>query len=488
MSARTAFGRPAVDAHPAVRRAGVLVGALAVLVALVALVWLAGSAGPAAAAWSPLEVLPDARAPRSAAVALDARGDAAVAWVITSDRVFASPHAVASIRVAFRRGPAGRWSVRTLRAVYGLEVSGLQLAIAPTGEVTAAWIDEAPGGRRMVRAAYRPPGGAWSAVQAIGTSSHFVYAYPSLAAAPDGRVALVYDAGVRAAPGMAVAWRRSGHRFGRIAAVPGGLQLSQPTLAFDPGSRAFLAGTAGCDAGVAGANRGVVATAPASTERFGPPRAITPAGVTELRFVVTGAGRGLAAWLGAPCSTSELLPGPVDAAAVGLTGSGPPAVVLPATRVTASGGPGILASDLRIVGAPGGAELTWDENGTAAGGALVQDAPASATVSVGGAATAPQARGQWTPLAADAAGDQIVQTTAVARAGGTGAVGAQPAGLGAVDPSAMIGFESLVAGQGEQYGTAVGGSTTGRALIAASGPIGIGPADVAPLTVATWMP
>jgi hypothetical protein len=455
---------------------------------LLALVWLAASAGPAAAAWSPAERLPDARGPRAAAVAVDARGDAAVAWVITSDRVFASPHAVASIRVAYRLGGRGRWSVGTLRAAYGLEVSGLVLAIAPSGEVTAAWIDETPGGRRMVRAAYRPARGGWSAVQAIGTSSHFVYAYPSLAAAADGRVALVYDAGVRAAPGMAVAWRRPGHRFGRIAAVPGGLQLSQPTLAFDRGGRAFLAGTAGCDAAVAGANRGVLATAPAGTERFGQPRAITPAGVTELRFVVTGAGRGLAAWLGAGCSTSELLPGPVDAAAVGLRGTGPVTVVLPEAGVAASGETGILASNLQIVGAPGGSDLTWDENGTAADGALVQDAPASAGVGVDGTATAPQARGPWTPLAADAAGDQVVQTTAVANAGGTGAVGAQPAGPSGVEPSALIGVESPIAGQGEDYETVAGGSTTGRALIAASGPIGIGAAQAAPLTVATWLP
>ena len=134
---------------------------------------------------------------------------------------------------------------------------------------------------------------------------------------------------------MAVAWRRPGHPFGPIAAVPGG-QLSEPTLAFDSSGRAFLAGTALCEN--ESHSHGVVLTAPAWSHRFGKPRTVTPQPATEVRFALTGAAHGVAAWLDAGCSTTELLGGRVSVRTVGTTSTGPVAAVAP------------NANDLQIVG------------------------------------------------------------------------------------------------------------------------------------------
>lgn len=311
------------------------------LTAVFVFVGVTAPASPAWAAWSRAARMSDASNPRPVSVAADAHGDAVVAWVVTNG---ARPE-VTAVRVAVRRGRSGAWSAHLLRRARSMRAAGLALAVAPSGEVTVAWIDQLGGGHRTVWSAYRTPAGRWSALQAVGLASPFTYAYPRLAVAADGTAALVYNAGIRAAPGMAIAWRRRGHAFSRIAAVPGG-RLSEPTLGFDAAGTAFLAGTALCDN--ESQSHGVVLTAPASTHRFRAPRTISPHPATEVRFVLTGTGRGTAAWLGGGCSTTELLGGPVSARRVSTASAGPVNAVAPA-----------VANDLQMVAAPGGADLTW---------------------------------------------------------------------------------------------------------------------------------
>ena len=403
----------------------------------------------ARAAWSPVEHMRDASNPRSVALAGDARGDAAVAWIVNHpDR-----HAVTAVRVAIRRGRSGVWSAHLLRSARDLAAGGIALAMAPSGEVTVAWIEQPNGGHRTVRAAYRTPTGRWSTVQAVGYAAPFAFAYPRLAVAAEGTVALVYNAGVRAAPGMAAAWRRPGRPFGRIAAVPGG-RLSEPTLAFDAAGTAFLVGTALCDNEEQ--SQGVVQTALASSHRFGVRRTITPHPATELRFVLTGVGRGLASWIDAGCSTTELLGGSVSARRVGLSDAGPVAAVAPAYE-----------NDLRMVAAPGGADLTWTGYAGDPAGVLFL-----AHVSTDGTGERPHLPADgWMPIGADAAGDQVLQTAVVQNGGEPRAIAARAAASTTVDLSPLAGPAYWIAA----------GSATGRTLIVATTLVGA-------LRVATWTP
>jgi hypothetical protein len=381
-------------------------------------------------------------------VAVDAHGDAAVVWVATQ----ATPPRVGAVRVAVRRGRAGAWSAHMLRSVRGLDVGGVALVVASSGEATVAWIDQVGGGHRTVWAAYRTPAGRWSPVQAVGLASPLHYAYPRLAVASDGTVALVYNAGIRAAPGMAVAWRRQGHAFVPIAAVPGG-QLSEPTLAFDSSRRAFLAGTALCDN--ESQSHGVVLTAASASHRFGQPRSITPHPATEVRFTLTGVGRGIAAWLGGGCSTSELLGGSVSARDVTTTGTGPITTVAPTE-----------ANDLQEIGAPAGVDLTFT-GFTGSSAALFL-----AHVNTDSTAQPPQVPADgWMPIAADAAGDQVLQTAVAQSFGPSRALAARAANSATVEPSRLTGPSYWIAA----------GSPTGRGLIAATTLLGT-------LKVATWTP
>ena len=388
----------------------------------------------------------NANDPGSVAVAVDAHGDAGVVWVAMQ----ATPLKLGAVRVAVRRGRAGTWSAHMLRSARGLDVGGVALVVASSGEVTVAWIDQVDGGHRTVWAAYRTPAGRWSGVQAVGLASPLHYAYPRLAVASDGTVALVYNAGIRAAPGMAVAWRRQGHVFGPIAAVPGG-QLSEATLAFDSSRRAFLAGTALCDN--ESQSHGVVLTAASSTHRFGQPRSITPRPATEVRFALTGAGRGIAAWLGGGCSTSELLGGSVGARRVTTTNVGPITTVAPGE-----------ANDLEEIGAPAGVDLSFTGFTGSSGAVLL------ARVSADGTTQPPRVPADgWMPIAADAAGDQALQTAVAQNFGPNRALAARAANSATVEPSPLTGPSYWIAA----------GSPNGRGLIAATTLLGT-------LKVATW--
>lgn len=423
--------------------------ALAIGLASSVPLWPAAASGatPEAGGWSPVLRPRDATNPTDVAVAVDARGDAAVGWIVTHGG--GAP--LTEVRVATRRGPGGAWSARTLRSARRMRAGGMTLAIAPTGEVTVAWIDELAHAPNTVRAAFRSPTGRWSAIQRVGVAGPFAYAYPRVAAPASGTVALVYNAHTSAAPGMAVAWRRPGRPFGAPAPVPGGV-LSEPALAFDRAGTAFLAGTAQCDN--ESQSHGVLLTAPAATHRFGAPRTITPRPATEVRLALTATGQGIAAWLGAGCSTTELLGGPVSAARI--DGS--------AVR-----GPVVVSSGednrLEIVAASGGVDLSWvDFTG--------KTTQVVAHASADGAFSAPAMPADgWVPIAGDAAGDQVLQTAVPYPTTQAEASGARAAGTQSVQRSPIGGPAWWVAS----------GSVSGRGLIEATSLVG-------GLRVATWRP
>jgi hypothetical protein len=158
------------------------------------------------------------------------------------------------VRVAYRRGWGGGFFTRTVARRSGFTGYGPSVVLDSRGELTVTWIDEAitQKGPKTVRAAYRTPAGRWSSVQAIGQTSRFVqpaYAFPTVAAAPNGTVLLTYNSRSQAAPGMAAVWRSRGQRFGPVRALPTGKDgvLQQPTTLFDTDGRAYVAGILDCD-------------------------------------------------------------------------------------------------------------------------------------------------------------------------------------------------------------------------------------------------
>lgn len=411
---------------------------------------LAGGAAPAQATWSPMVGSRDSASPSSVAVAVDARGDAAVAWVASTG----ARSGATAVRVATRDGRRGVWSTHVLRSARGLRAGGLTLVIAPNGEATVAWIDELRSRNRTVRAAFRMPRRRWTAIQAVGALSPFAYAYPRMAVAPNGTVALVYNAHNRAARGMAFSWRRAGHRFSPVRAVPGGV-LSEPTLTIDARGAAVLAGTALCDDEQR--SHGVLLTAPARTHRFGAPRTITPHPATQVRFVSTAPGRGIVAWIGAGCSTTELLSGSVSAARVDSSG-----VHNPVTLESSFGG------GLQMLAGPDGVDLSWTSWAPATPAGAVLAAQGHADGSFG---QPHQPADGWLPIAVDAAGDQALQTAVPSMAGQPLAVAARASHATGVQPSPI---------KGPAWWTAAG-APTGSGLIVATRLVGR-------LRLATWSP
>lgn len=397
------------------------------------------------------------------AVAVDGRGDVVVAWTReVRDSV--------RVRVAVRRAGSARFAVRTLVDARRLAVRGLTVALDRRGRATVAWVDQPNTrgllhGHKTVRAAWVTVArGRWSAVQAVGRSSPFAHAWPRLAAAADGTVALTWNAGVRAAPGVAVAFRsgRLGRRFGDVHAVPTGRSyLMDPVLLADSSGGWWLGGVRDCDRDT---SRGVVYRAGVRTRRFSPGVVVAPAPARSLSVALDARGVPVFAWLTGACSTTEILAGrPMGAAWLGRR----------ASAASPLGGP--ASTGLVLAGAVSGADASWyDYQGTPPGTVLQ-------TVRIGadgthGSAVAPE--GGWAAIAADGHGDQLVRQASSPMAA-IGALGARPAGSATVAPApfSAVGFPWTA-------GTA--GAGDGRALAA------LAPSSVATSTpaliAAVWRP
>lgn len=428
------------------------------LLAAFAIVLSSSLAARASAAWTPAAGLTGASNVRGTAVAVDARGDAAVGWFV--DPSFFGRRGDLQVRVAVRRGWSGTFSTRTVLRRAGLTARNLTLALDRHGELSVAWIDQAVTkgtlhGRKTVRGAFRTPSGRWSSVQAIGSASPFWYAATTLAVAPDGTVLLTYNARSSEAPGMAAVWRSPGHRFGSVRALPtgkGGL-LTEPTTLFDAAGRAYVAGVLACGSP---SSRGVLMTAAPGSHSFSAMRTVAPRPAHHLHLVLTARGRGALAWRRIGCSTSEDLSGPVYGARLADAKAGTP-VLLDSQS----------ADRLWLAGAPlGTADAAWTAFPDRVPGAVLL----ASRMDGAGAWSAPLAPAAgWVAVSADTVGDQVVQQAQPVAPDSVTAIGARAA-TGAVEPAPVV-----------RPPVSAAGATTGAGLIVASG-------AGSRLTVATWRP
>jgi hypothetical protein len=351
-----------------------------------ALVLLAGT-GTAAARWSAPESFPIAPYVSGPAVAVNARGDAAVAWATRSDPAAPPVRGGAvyvTVRLAHGRLITRRvWSSRRAGA-------GTPAVAIGRREVTVAWVTHTrrqsvtPGDTGTVRAAYGPLAGRWHRARVVGRGDDA----PDLAAAPGGETRLVWVANGYTGR-IAEASRRRGHGFGRprrlrnLHAVGTGGASHGPRAAFDARGTGYV--WAECD--------GVVRIA---RPHRSPTRSVVLATgpVLDLSLAVTDAGTGLAAWAAGPCST--------DASA---TEQGGPAFGSALVRgrfgkATGLTGAAAPTSRTRVLAAPGGGgTIAWQEATTIFTAAV----GTTGVFGPGQPITAGLA-----PLAADGGGDQVL--------------------------------------------------------------------------------
>jgi hypothetical protein len=276
-----------------------------------------------AAAWATPDVLARWSLPRvvhgatppyvavslASAFSTDEHGDSALAWRVLRQAGRASNWWYdSSVRVAFA-GPKGAVTAHTVWRRAHSVIASTTTALDARGELTIAWVEAPSSGKGAItiRSMRRAPRGGWSAAEVVGhSSSAFVYAWPQLAAAPDGEVLLTWYAGSRI--GVEAAWRRPGSGFTGVAVVNRSKEADVlfPTPIFDPSGRARIYGTVDCDHP---SSRGVLLTAPAHSHHFAPPAVVAPAPATDLTISFGHHGRALAAWQRGECSTLEQAPG-----------------------------------------------------------------------------------------------------------------------------------------------------------------------------------
>ncbi|MGA2453416.1 MAG: hypothetical protein ABSG93_07845 [Solirubrobacteraceae bacterium] len=415
------------------RRASIVVGRL-VFGALAVLVGLAIGAAPALAGWSaPQSVSYSTAGFRYVALATDARGDAALAWVSESDVGLVQTRA--AVNVAFV-GASGRLVQWTLWRSSDALVAGVAVALDAHGELTVAWIDAARGRSgatlypHTIRAAYRTPSGKWSPTQVIGYSGPFFGADLRLAAAPNREVLLTWVANTKNAPGVAAAWRKPGHRFGPESAVSRAksAMMSEPTSLFDSGGAAHIYGTVSCGRGIRTCAT-MLSTAPRS-HRFGAPLLIAPAPAEFPVVSFSAPGRALIAWETGDYEELE------------------PYFAAPYARVMTEGslsaavalqpGSANIASPVNAVAAnEGGGTVSWSETPPPyPGSARTMLAVSDASGHFSAPSVSPVG---LMPMLRDGVGDMLLK---LGRTGGPAGippspVAVQPAGGGAVRPSPM---------------------------------------------------
>ncbi len=257
-------------------------------------------------------------------------------------------------------------------------------------------------------------------------------------------MALTFNAAIAAAPGVGVAWRSPGHRFGDVRAVAGTAHdaLRDPVLTYEPNGRLDLAGIARCGSA---ASTGVLYTAAPGRRRLTGPRTVTGPPATHLRFVVTRSGRSVMAWLGAGCSTSEDLNGLVLARTLRDGVLSDPTLV-----------DGLSSRELVLAATSGGAaEASWTHYPAGAPDGVV----VASRIAPDGLASMPApAPDGWTAVASTRRGTRVVARVAPFGFGPPQAVGARTSDGGAVAVAPLPGPARF----------AVAAAPSGSALAAAS--------------------
>ncbi len=353
------------------------------------------------------------------AVAVDSRGDAAVAWM-TQGNPGVGPDFRTSVYVTVRRAN-GRLSTRRVWSSRDAEAHGVSVVLG-AGAVTVAWSSFDRSGTGTVRAAYGPFSGRWPAPRAIGRLAGEP-SYPPIpwdqhmAIAPDGEVLLTFNAWnawSKAGPlGVAVAWRAPGHHFGWpqvLRRAPGGA-IPQ----FDARGTAYLHGY--CN--------GLLLIAPAHTDRFGSTVVLTAKPVLDFTLSLAGTGRGLAAWVRGECSFDAAAgntPGPVFASVLSAGKFGKPLELTPAAAA---------AVYSNAVAVPGGGTVTW---AIPAGYSASGSGTFSVQIGADGLPGATrQITGGPTALTADGGGDEVFVWPSI-WSPGIGLPGIGLPGVGLPDP------------------------------------------------------
>lgn len=361
-------------------------------------------------------------------MAVDSRGDVAVAW----SRTGARPARYRGRRCSWRTGrptrlgcypvttvhltvvmTSGRTVTRVVSSARAEYLSGVVLSPAEATVLlgyTKPRIDSLGG----LRVAYGPLIGRWSAPRtisgrwSIGWTNGRPEALPHLALSSDGTVLVVWDgcttrracAGVigegYAEQRVVVAWHRLGRPFGSPTVVRAAPLGSVPQ--FDVAGTAYLSSR--CS--------GTIAIAPAHSRRFG--RTIVTGGAAKsFTLALLGAGQGLATWIAAPCSYDELAPPQPGAALVSLMRAG--RFLAPFALTTAP------AESAEAVATPPGATVSWY--------ALVANGleePFSAQIGANGLPGATQQGANAViPVIADGSGDAVLRGARAANTYGPGA-------------------------------------------------------------------
>ena len=399
-------------------------------------------------------------------VAVDSRGDVAVAW----SRSGARPAEYQGRRCSWGPGKpeptrlgcypvttvhltvvmaSGQTVTRVVTSARAEQLIGVVLSPAEATVLlryTKPRIDS-PGGLRV---AYGPLIGRWSAPRtisgrwSIGWTNARPLAQPRLALSPDGTVLVAWNGCLTqhacdgivgegyAEQRVVVAWHRPGRPFGPptvVRAAPLG-SASQ----FDAAGTAYLSGN--CS--------GTVAIAPAHSRRFS--RTIVTRGAARsFTLALSGAGQGLAAWVAGACSYDETTPPQRGAVLVRLLRGS--RFVTPLALTAAP------AESADAVATPAGVTVSWDVR--AANGV---EEPFSAQIGANGLLGATQQGANAViPITADGRGDVVLRGGRAANTYGPGAPGpgpladklfVRPAGGGPDQPAPAPFGESAAASAG----------------------------------------
>lgn len=374
---------------------------------VIATVVVASVAGPASAlaGWSTSSI-PVRHV--AADTAVDARGDAAVAWA--SFVAPSTPSALRTVDVAVRLAD-GRmirrtvWSSRRDEAIPASVVLG-------HGEVTVVWLAYTPRRDAAVWVAYGPLVGRWAPARAIGRwhdADLPTTRYPRLAVAPDGEVLLAWDESGSPIDGPAVAWRSPGRGFGVPRPLIGSVKVPLsiphelgPIPQFDAHGTAYISGP--CD--------GIVFTAQSHRHRFEGPIVVAPPPAAGFTLSLAGAGIGVAAWVRGICTTipsGANMTGPLLAGVLHAGTFGKPQA-LTSTPVQ--------ADRIKAVAVPaGGGTVSWDAYVVSSGSQTFTTF--SVQLDAGGAPgplqSGQQILGGLVPVATDGGGDEVLEPDASAQ-------------------------------------------------------------------------